>query len=210
MRDTILGVGMILLFAGIMVLPMSLQATRSDENHLVAGREDLVFPDWSVSGQLNQSEELLVYFSRPATENIPEPTGERYMFVDIVDPHGGNTTFNITFTKTSYEVRLHTNDGGLEVDLPPGPSTADIGGRTQHSGEYTVRVYTWPALVQYYYPDSATMRRLQIFKVVERIDYLNIWALPVAVSLAAIGSIAIILGARSQKRRARRRKLRQE
>jgi len=209
MRETLFGVGMILLFVGIIVLPMSLQATRSEENHFVADREHLVFPDWTVSAQFNESEELLIYFSPPALEGIPEPTGERFMFVDVVDPHGGNTTFNVTFTKTSFEVRLDSNDGGLEVDLPPIPGPADIGGTTRYSGEYTVLVRPIVANVApLYYPNSSSMRRLEIYKVTEKIDYPNVWALPVAVSLAAIGIISIVCGARSPKRRARPGKLR--
>ena len=209
MKETFVGVGVLLLFAGIIVLPMSLQTARNEEPHLVADREFLVFPDWTVSSQLNQSEEFVIYFSPPGIEYIPEPTGERYMFVDIADPHGGNTTFNVTFTKTSFEVRLDSNDGGLEVDLPPTPGPADIGGTTRYSGEYTVLVRPIVENVaSLYYPNSSTMRRLEIYKVTEKIDYPNVWALPVAVSLAAIGIISIVWGARSPKRRARPGKLR--
>jgi hypothetical protein len=207
MRETIFGVGMILLFAGIIVLPMSLQVTRNQENHLMKAREFLVFPDWEVSAQFNESEELVICFSAPSKEGVPDGDGVTdLMFVDIVDPNGGNTTFNVTFTETSFEVKLHHNDGGLLVENP----LYDIDGVTQYSGKYTARVYTLPVLVPYYYPNSSTMRRLEIYKVTEKTDYPNVWALPVAVSLAAIGIIGIVLGARTQKRRARPRKLRKE
>ena len=209
MKETFLGVGMILLFAGIIVLPLSLQVTRSEEPSIQADREFLVFPDWTVSAEFNKSEKLIVYFSRPNTEGVPDgDEGIAYMFVDIVDPNGGNTTFNVTFSKSSFEVILHENDGGLLVNLPSTPGPADIGGTTQYSGEYTARVYTYRGLAPYYYTNGSTMRRLEIDEVTVETDYPNVWALPVAVSLIAIGIIGVVWGARGQKRRARPRRAR--
>jgi hypothetical protein len=211
MKETILGAGMILLFAGIIVLPMSLQSTRNEEPQVLAEREFLVFPDWTVSAEFNKSEELITYFSRPNTEGVPDgDEAIAYMFVDIVDPNGGNTTFNVSFSRTSFEVRLDENDGGLLVNLPSAPGPADIGGTTQYSGVYTARVYTYLGLVAFYYTNSSTMRRLEIDKVTVETDYPNVWALPVAVSLVAVGVIGVVWGAGSQKRRARPRKLRKE
>jgi hypothetical protein len=207
MKGTIVGAGMILLFAGIMVLPTSLQVTKTPENHLLAEREFLVFPNWIASAQFNESEEMVIYFSRPNTEGVPD--GDEVlavMFVDIVDPHGGNTTFNISFTERSFGRAVDHNDGGLLVKSPQYTEIGDIGGKTQYTGEYTVRVYTYRGLVPYYYPNSSTMRRLEISKTTERIEYPYIAALPVSVSLAAVGLVLTVWGARSPKRRARSRK----
>lgn len=206
MKETFVGVGLLLLFAGILVLPMSLQFAKTEASNLVVEREFLVFPDWTISAQFNASEELIVYFSRPSGENIPEPSGERYMYVNITDPQGGTAAFDVVFTRTSFEVSLNQTSSGLLVDLPSVPGPADIGGRTQYSGEYTATVYTYPGLVGYYYPNSSTMRRLQLLEVTEQVDYPHIWALPVAVTLIAVGCVSLVWGTRSPKHRVKSRK----
>jgi hypothetical protein len=204
-------VGIILLFAGIIVLPLSLQITRNEVPHVQAEREFLVFPDWTVSAEFNSSEKFIVYFSRPNTEGVPDGgEGVAYMFVDILDPIGGITTFNVSFTADSFYVALQAASGGLLVNLPSTPGPADIGGTTQYSGEYTARVYTYQALAGAYYTNGSTMRRLEIDKVTAEVDYPNIWASPVAVALIAIGGIGVVWGARSQKRRARPRGTRKQ
>lgn len=208
MKETALGLGIILIFVGIIAFPLSLQSTRIPESRLLAEREFLVFPDWTVSAQLNESENMVIYFSRPNTVGIPD--GEEVlavMFVDIVDPQGGNTTFNISFTERSFFRVVHWNDGGLLVESPQYTEYGDIGGKTQYTGEYTARVYTYRGLVPYYYPNSSTMRRLEISRATVRIEYPYIAALPVAVSLAAVGLVLTVWGARSQKRRVRPKKI---
>jgi hypothetical protein len=210
MKETVLGLGIILLFAGVIVLPMSIQSTKTPETRLRAEREFLVAPNWTISAQLNESEEMLVYFSRPNTgEQGPVPNGETpkaYMFVEIIDPVGGNTTFNVSFTRTAFTRIVDRNDGGLIVKNPQNMELGDVGGKTQYTGEYKVRVYTFKGLEIYYYTNGTTMRRLEISTVTWKTEYPNIAALPVSVSLAVVGLVLAIWGARSPKRRVRTRK----
>jgi hypothetical protein len=210
MKETVLGLGIIFLFAAVIVFPISIQSTKTPENHIEAQREFLVAPDWTISVQLNESEEMLVYFSRPNTgEQGPIPDGEdsiAYMFVDITDPHGGNTTFNISFTERDFRRIVDHNDGGLIVKNPQSMELGDIGGKTQYAGEYKVRVYTYSGLEIYYYPNGTTMRRLEISTVTIKTEYPYIAALPVSISLAVVGLVLVVWGARSPRRRTRTKK----
>ena len=208
MKETVLGLGVILLFAGVIVLPLSIQQTTTPQNHLIAGRSDLIYPDWTLSAELNESDNMFVYFSRPNTgEQGPIPNGgAAYMFVNITDPVGGNTTFNITFTRTSFTRVVDHNDGGLVIQNPQGMELGDIGGKTRYGGEYRVRVYTYPGTVMPYYPNNATMVRLEIGTVTASVEYPYIAALPVSLSLVAVGLGLVVWGARSPKRRTRTRR----
>ena len=206
-RDVALGVGILLLFASIIAFPISLQTARDLPREIQASREDVVFPDWTVSAAFNENEILLVYFYPPPNdENIPEPTGERYMYVDVTDPLNGTTTFNITFTKYEMLFGLVSNDGGLVVDENP---PTYLGGTTQHKGNYTARVRTFadPAHAFLYYVDGE-ISLLEIYLIYETVSYPYFAAFPVAVALAAIGVAAIVWGARDQKRRTRPKRAR--
>jgi hypothetical protein len=207
-KETALGLGVILLFAGVIVLPLSMQQTSTSDFPIIAHRSDLEYPDWTLSAHLNASDSIVIYFSRPALPDyLPEPSGERYMFVEVLDPQGGNTTFNVTFTKTSFLRGVVRNDGGLIIQNPEYLPTVDIGGKTQYTGLYTVRVYPIvETMVPYYYPDDGTMVNLDISKVVVTTQYPYIAALPVAVALAVVGVGLAVWGARSPKRRVRSRR----
>ncbi len=208
MREVALGVGVILLFASVIVFPISLQTVRDLPRDIRASREDVVYPDWTVSAAFSENEILLVYFyPPPKTVGVPaEPEGARYMFVDIMDPHGGNTTFNVTFTQYSQIFELLSNDDGLVVD--ENPSTY-IGGKTRYNGTYTARVRTIadPGLAGIYY-DGGKIRLLEIYMIYEIVNYPYFAAFPVAIALAAVGVVAIVWGARGPKRRTRPKRAR--
>ena len=204
-----MGLGVILLFAGIIVLPLSMQQTTTSQNYRIAWNDEpLVYPNWTLSAELNESDNMFVYFSRPNTGEqgwIPNG-GEVPMFVEIIDPVGGNTTFNITFTRTSFTCVVDRNDGGLVIQNPQGMELRDIGGKTLYGGEYTVRVYTFQGNVIYYYPNNATMEVLEIGTVIVSTGYPYIAALPVSLSLVTVGMVLTAWGARSPKRRTRPRR----
>jgi hypothetical protein len=208
LKETVLGLGVILLFTGIIVLPWSIQATTTPDPITLASEQDLVYPDWSISGRLNQSDVMAVYFTAPSYENIPEPTGERYMFVNVTDPQGGTTVFNITFTKKSFFRGVTSNDGGLIIDNPNFTEYLDIGGTARYTGLYTVKVYPIvDTMVQYYYPHDGELQVLQVVKIVVRTDYPYIVALPVSASLVVVGLALTAWGARRPKRRTRSKRI---
>jgi hypothetical protein len=177
MKKSLVALGVFFVVAAIVVVSIffllpkkvsaTFQATRTcetvyNEPKVAASREYAVFPDWNISAHFNENEKLIVYFSRPNTEGIPD--GEEdlaIMFVNIIDPSGGSTTFNVSFSRTTFYVGLEENDGDLLVESP----VNDIGGIVQHSGEYTARIYTYSGLVPYYYTNSSTMRRLELDRV---------------------------------------------
>jgi len=188
-----------MILVGVMVLPMSLTSSQETRNELVAEREFLVFPDWVISAHFNKGQKLLVFFSdptRPGEDTIPDDSA--IIFVNVTDPNGGVTRFNLTFLKTTVELSVMSNDGGLLIEEP----LAGVVGVAQYDGEYTAQVYTWVGLVGFYYRDG-TMRRLDLVEVIEKINHPYLVALPVGASLVAVGVVLVILGARSRKRRSR-------
>ena len=200
MREAVLGLGVIMIFAGVMVLPVSIQSFPEIRTELRVEREFLVFPDWVISAWFNRSQQLAVFFSdptRPGEDTIPDDSS--IIFVNITDPTGGVTKFNITFYRTTVEVYMESNDGGLLVE---DPSSQGVGGIAQYDGEYTARVYTWVGVVPYYYADN-TMRRLRLYEVIEMNKFPYIIGLPAAAALIAGGGMLVVWSARSPKRRPR-------
>lgn len=200
MRDTVLGLGILVLFIGIVVFPITLNSSPSNpENTLLVREKNLVFPDWEISAPYNKSEILLVYFSdpvRPGEGTVPDFAA--YMYVNVTDPNGGVTTFNVTFLETTVELGLLSNDGGLLVQEP----VRQVGGLTKYEGNYTARVYTFQGLVGIYY-SGGKMTNLELWEAVVNIEFPYLMGLPIAASMITVGILATLWGARTPKRRLR-------
>lgn len=196
MKKALLGLGIILLFIGIVTLSMSYSVEESEKNLLVKREEDLPVGEWRISARYNQSENLLVFFRPPKREGIPDSAA--IIDVNITDPEGGNTTFRVVFWKNGdTDINLTSNDGGLAVPDP----LEGVGGTTKYEGLYTVYAYTYLPL--YYYPPNGTLPSFELYKVVVERKYPYHGFLPVSVGLIAAGAILSIWGTKSSKKPSR-------
>jgi hypothetical protein len=100
MKTVALSLGVILIFAGVIVASISAQANEKTHNELVKEAEDLPSGEWIISGEFERGDRLVVYFTPPNRGDAgPVPAEPPEFRVYVYDPVGGNTTFNVTFTK---------------------------------------------------------------------------------------------------------------
>lgn len=205
MRKAVLVLGIILLFAGVILAAVSLQKEEKTRNRLIKSetklplQEEVKWGKWQASAQFNKSEKMLVDFSPPTGETLPD--GEATFYINITDPQGGTTTFNLTLVKGVFsptlQLYLQSNDGGLTVENQP----HQIGGTTKYEGQYTVDVYSWKGIiVNYYYPPNGTLGYIDLYEVIVERNYPNLIALPIGIAPIVIGAFLLVWGTRSKKR----------
>lgn len=202
MRKTPLALGVLVLFAGVVVFSRSNYSTSWPKNIILVREGDLPFGDWEISAQLNRSQKIIVVFPPPRQDELI-PNGDAIFNVDVVDPTGGNTSFRVAFSpRGDVDMNVTGNEGGLSVPDP----IEGIGGTTRYKGLYAVHVHAPEYLAQYYYPPNGTMLLLELYEVVEDRDYPYFSYLPVGIGLMAVGASLSVFAVKSSDRSGRRRR----
>lgn len=195
MRKAALGFSVLILLAGVIVFSYSNHVIETPENREVYRREEVPYGSWNISTPCDEGEKLIVAFTRPYEEALPD--GVALLGVNITDPHGGNTTYEIEFSGTAVkgeaEIRLLSEGEGLIVENPE----FEIGGVTVYAGNYTAYVFTYAkGLAGIYYEDSI-LPFMQLFKVYIAREYPNRAFLPVGVGLLVVGLALLVWGVKS-------------
>ena len=213
MRPIITTIGLVIFFAGVILLSYSIQSQEIKviTDNLVSYVEN--GPDepklWSVSANLTEGDRIFVlitagldwpfgYFE-PNERNIPILT----VIVDVIDPHGNITRFATEYTKPppgmAPETRLIVwnrtllrNEGGIDPSpLYDGDRKLyeEIGGIVRYNGTYTVKIVR--VIPPREYPPS----RMEIRKAIAipRIQD-NSYLLPYGVASIVCGGVTASAG----------------
>lgn len=208
-RENLLGLGIIILFVGVVVFSFSNRVVREEQYVPVNTVRNLPYGEWKVTAYFEEGETIFVGFRGPNLEGVPN--GERWaaeMWANITDPNGGNTTilmrFRLRGQTPELNVTVQAKSDGLTVDEPAGDfndSPLNIGGVTVYSGNYTVYMYTYGvAMAEYYYSPSGDLPRLEFLKVVMNIEYPQRGFLPLGAGCIIVGVSLFLLAMRSSKR----------
>lgn len=193
-RKTVLSLGVLILLTGAIVFSFSNQSLESPSNQPVNSRQELPYGNWSISTYCSEGEKLLVQFSRPQEGAYPD---DPKLNVNITDPHGGNTTFQVIFIiqplAGSAEISLLDEGEGMMVENPE----LEVGGVTVYDGNYTAHVYTEAKALAGMYYDDAVLPNLQLFKVYVTREYPNQVFLPVGVGLVIAGLALLVWSVKS-------------
>ena len=101
MRKTLLGLGILVLFGGILAFSVAnLPSPPERVYETIGDREiDLPYGDWKIERTLNQSQHVFVAFRGPNLgDEGPLPDAPQLWF-NITDPNGGNTTLRADFRR---------------------------------------------------------------------------------------------------------------
>lgn len=191
-----LSVSVLILLAGVIVFSWSNQLLETPENQPVNRRQELPYGSWRISTYCQEGEKLLVQFTRPQVGENPIVDDPK-MLVNITDPHGGNTTFQVIFIikELTGEARISLLDEGegMIVENPE----FEVGGVTVYDGNYTAYVYTEAQALAGMYYDDGVLPNLQLFKVIITREYPNRTFLPAGVGLLIAGLALLVWGAKS-------------
>jgi len=207
MRKAFVALGIILLFAGVIVTSASAIPTEKSERSTVATAPR---NEWEISGRLNEGNKLSVEFNPPDLDEllVPEPTLK--LLVEVTDPHGGKTVFEMEF-KTGFggntvlnNITLVSKEDGLTVSNPP----TEVGGIVPCTGDYLANIttrktarYITPREEEFWAPSN-----LRLVKEVVHKEYPYLFVLPIGVMLMVVGGSLLFWGVRSSKRKLRLRK----
>lgn len=217
MQKTLLSLGVIVLFAGLIVFSLSYTFEQTDESERVAGSRvtDLTYGQWKTSAVFEKGEKVYVAFMGPNLEDVPNGDQESgTMLINITDPIGGNTTFQVDYkgaTAPEMNITLLSSSEGLEVnaldfgDFSDSPQS--LGGTTSYEGTYHVYIYTYSQslAVNYYYPPSGIMDFIEFYRMVPIRTYQYAYLLPIGVA-AVISGIILSAWAAKNPQRGRRSK----
>ena len=222
MRKIPLSVGCIILFAGIIIFSSANYAIETPENQLAERVKDLPYGQWKISKQFDRGEKIFVAFAGPKLIDIPNGVPAiATIWINITDPTGGNTTLradfrvNLVTKNPELNITLESESEGLIVDKSKlgtsNDSPENLGGETQHDGNYTAYVYTYGiAMARYYYPPNADLPRLDLWRIVLKKEYSFGNLLPVGVALIVGGAFLSIWAASTKQSYKSRRKYRQK
>lgn len=194
MRKTLLALGIILAFIGVLVSSISSSPTEKPKELPVQPQEK----QWNITGYFHENEKLIVDLGVPTAEFIPN--GKVNVTVTIVDPTRETSVFLVTYYhqyKIFTNYILNSSSNALHVDEPP----AFVGGVVQREGNYTAQVDTNEA--SWLYPDAP---HLGLKKEILESSYPYRNLLPLGVALMIGGASLSTWAARYSKstRRARR------
>lgn len=195
MRKAFVALGIILLFAGLIVASVSARVSENKQSFLVHESKD----SWETSGHFEKDDKLIFTFSPTPLEgeSFPDGGGNATIYVEIVDPYGNKTVFKVVFSRVGGypappKFSVVSNEGGLIVSEPLG----EIGGIVCFKGYYLANITT---------RNWERPRTLQLHAEIVEKEYPYLSILPVGITLIVVGGSLSIWGAKSSKRRLRSR-----
>jgi|GEM_PF-3976035 len=218
MRRTLLGFGIIILFAGLIIFSISNRFTETYESVSVeeSDVEDLPYGEWKTSAHFEKGETIYLAFSGPDLAMVPN--GDQIsgtVMINITDPEGEDTTFRVDFKGSEppeINITLISEAEGLEVDDSPfgdfNDSPVGFGGVTSYEGDYSGCIYVFgPGIAGFYYPPNATLPYMMFWKLVPIRTYPNSPLLPVGGIFIVAGLLLSVWAVRSsqQPRRGKRK-----
>jgi hypothetical protein len=211
-RKISLGVGVILMLAGVVVVSVTSQLSGQTEYQRVIRVEDLPYGAWHVAADFRAGERFFVGFQGPNLEMVPD--GEMILFINITDPTGGNTTLRIhvrlgIITKRpEFNITVKATSDGLEAPQPRGAyndSPIDFGGVAKTDGNYAVHVYTYSQpYATYYYPPDAELPRLELYRVANMTPPLVQYAVAGGAAVSLVGLALSVWAAKKRTPRPKR------
>lgn len=195
MRKALVALGIVLVFAGVIVASVSVTATEKPPYTTTITTAQ---NQWEVGpGRFKKGEKLLVYFFPPPDlERYPDPSAK--ISVEITGPRGGKTVFLVNFSRqfgksVPPEFYLISNEDGLTVSNPPN----ELGGFVRYTGDYWANITTrrlWDV-----------PRTLELSLEIVDKEHPYLFVLPMGIALIVVGGCLSIWGAKSSKRRVRSR-----
>lgn len=193
MSKTFVILGIILLFAGVIVASASTMPTEKSESSTVA----TALNTWEVSGQFFKDEKLLFSFTKPELDEImfPEPTLK--LRVEVTGPQGSKTVFELEFKRgfggetMLYNSTVILNEDGLAVS----DNLQEVGGIVPYAGNYLANITTR----RFWGPPANFMLEKEVFHK----EYPYLFVLPIGIPLAVVGGSLSFLGVRSSKHKLR-------
>jgi len=196
MRKAFLALGIILLFAGVIVAAASTMATETPEQSIVTTAPS---NSWEVSGEFIKNDKLVVDFTPPNMQElmIPEPT--LIVHVEVTGPYGSKTVFQMEFAQgvgmqsATYlkNLTVVSNEDGLIVS----DSLDEVGGNVPYTGNYSANITTR----RLWGPPSVLMLKKEFVHK----EYPYLFVLPIGIPLAVVGGSLSFLSARSSRRKLR-------
>jgi len=185
--------GIILLFAGVIVASASTMATETPNEFTVSSAIDA----WEVSGLFDKNEKLLVSFTKPDLDKVTVIDTYLVLRVEVTGPQGSKTVFRLEFRRgfggetMLYNLTVILNEDGLTTTDP-----WEVGGIVPYNGTYIANITTrklgWGP------PDSIVLDK----EVFHR-EYPYLFVLPIGISIAAAGSSLLYFSVRSSKHKLR-------
>jgi len=208
MRKALVALGIIMVFAGVIVTSASAIPTEKSERSTVATAPR---NEWEISGRFNGGDKLSVEFNPPNLDEllVPEPTLK--LLVEVADSDGGKTVFEVEFKRgfggntILNNVTVVSKEDGLTVSDPP----TEVGGIVPYTDDYLANIttrktarYITPREEEYWAPSN-----LRLVKEVVHKEYPYLLPiLPIGILLMVVGGSISFLGVRSSKRKLRSRK----
>lgn len=209
MKKWLFALGLILLFVGIIFTSSAVQSEKT-----IKEKEELIkseIDSWQISSNLTQGDKVRLSVAQgedwdryvePAVEDVPFP--HKFVYVNITDPNGEDSMFEVTYTKYEagfflYNVRVVASNG-----FDAENSSQKIVGYARDTGLYTA---TATGAIP---PGGGPPSSLTFFKVKEVIlikyPYSHLLYPGVAILLAGVA--LSILGALTSKRVQHKRRTR--
>ena len=215
MRRTLLGLGIIILFAGLIVFSISNRFTETYESVCIEESiaEDLPYGEWKTSAHFEKGERFILTFPGPKLEGVPNHVE---LVLNITDPEGGNTTLKIDFRmKTAgpeLNITVKSKSENLEIDDSDfgdfNDSPEDFGGLVLLDGYYSAFLHAYGrSVAEYYYPPNATLPHMEFWKYATIRTYPYSQLLPVGGRLIIAALLLSVWAVRSsqQTRRSKRK-----
>jgi len=208
MRRTLLGFGIIILFAGLIVFSISNRFIETyDESVSVEESrvEDLPYGEWKTSAFFEKGERFFLSFPGPKLEGVPNGVE---LVINITDPEGGNTTLEIDFRMKTVgpelNITVKSKSENLEIDDSDfgdfNDSPEDFGGLVLLGGYYSAFLHAYgPSVAGYYYPPNATLPHMELWKRVPIRTYPDRQFLPVGGILIVAGLLLSVWAVRSSQ-----------
>jgi len=197
MRKDLVAFGIILMFAGVIVVSISTNPVERSERAIVA--EAPVNNRWEVSAPFNKGEKLSVEFTPPNLDEVIVFDHTLKLVVEISSSQAGKTVFEIEFKKIGDKtvlsnITLVSKDDGLKVSDPP----IEVGGIVPFTDNYLANIttrknarYTSPGKGEYWVPEN-----LRLVKEVAYKEYPYLFVLPIGILLIAVGGSLSLWGSR--------------
>ena len=197
MRKAFLAFGIILVFAGVIVVSASnTPEEKMPQISTIASAEHR----WEVGpGRFKENEKLIVDFTPPNPEYDLIPDYPVRIVVEVTGPEGGKTVFAVEF-KEGFGGKLAppkytvvSNNDCLTVS----DSLQDVCGIVHYTGDYfanvtTRRLGTWG-------PPKALFLKLEVVEM----EYPFLFVQPIGIALIVVGGFLSVWGAISSKRKLR-------
>lgn len=216
MQRNFVGLGLIVLFAGLITFSTSYQSTLDYESERTVRLTDLPYGEWIGSMDFKKGEMFYLGFQGPNLENVPN--GDQvsgWLEFNITDPLEGNTTFLVTFKGSEapeINVTLKLKSDGLEVNDSDfgdfNDSPEDIGGKTLYEGNYSIQAYTFSKNLakNFYYPPDGSLGFLEIWRRIPNRTYSNEYLRIYSIILIGAGLAITVWGIKPQRTHRIRRK----